>query len=387
MKFVTYAESKHDISQIKDQGIQEVILSNKDLSRYSKVNSVTELAIFARELNLKIVLEWDILITEVEFEQSINDFKKVGTDLYDVVRVQDAGVLEYVLTETNKPVQFITESGNHNLIGLKKWVSYIGGRLDRLVLSIELNKTKLEDYCKELQCETELLVLGQVLLFYSPRKLLSVLKSDEEEGRNKQIVTSDFLEALGESEESPHKGFPLLENKHGTFMFHIKDLFLLDKYQELFIIGLSHLRIDIRHKCDSRLLGLIANKNSVENNFFELKELYGKDVIRGYFQVNKSDVLFKKLKNYRIQRKGSSYLGEVVEIVKGEYLAINIKTHNNIRTNDELKFITPEGRELLCKVHFLKNVSYGDINSQSKGQLALMNYMGGVWPKSQVYLQ
>jgi putative protease len=387
MKFVTYAESKHDISQIKEKGIEEVILSNKDLSRYSKVSSLIELATFAKELNLKVVLEWDILITEVEFGQSINDFQKVPVDLYDVVRVQDAGVLEYVLTETKKPVQFITESGNHNLIGLKKWVSYIGERLDRLVLSIELNKTKLEDYCKELNCETELLVLGQVLLFYSPRKLLSVLKTDEDEKRNKQIVTSDFLEALGESEESPHKGFPLLENKHGTFMFHIKDLFLLDKYEELSLIGLTHLRVDIRHKSDSKLLDLIVSEDSIESKFIALKEHYGKDVIRGYFQVNKSDVLFKKLKNYRIQRKGSSYLGEVVEIVKGEYLAINIKTHNDIRTNDELKFITPEGKELLCKVHFLKDVSYGEIDSQSKGQLALMNYLGGVWPKSQVYLQ
>jgi putative protease len=387
MKFVTYAQSEHEISSLKEKGLEEVILSNKDLSRYSKIEDFNKLAIFAKDLGLKVVLEWDILITEIEFDDSVKDFEKIPNELYDVIRVQDAGVLEYVLSETTKQVQFITESGNHNLIGLKKWLSYIGSRLDRLVLSIELNKTKLEDYCKELNCETELLVLGQVLLFYSPRKLLSVLNNNEDENRNKQIVTPEYLEALGESEESPHKGFPLLENKHGTFMFHIKDLFLLDKYEELSQIGLTHLRVDIRHKNDDELLSLITNESSRSDNFNGLKELYGKDVIRGYFQVNKSDVLFKKLKNYRIQRKGTSYLGEVVEIVKGEYLAINIKTTNSIKTDDDLKFITPEGKELFCKVHFLKDVSYSDIESQSKGQLALMNYMGGVWPKSQVYLQ
>jgi putative protease len=290
-----------------------------------------------------------------------------------------------VLENTTKPVQFIAESGNHNLVGLQKWVSYIGARLDRLVLSIELNKDKISDYNKHLNCDTELLVLGRVLLFYSPRKLLSVMLPEDDEKRTQQIVSDKYLEAIGESEESPHKGFPLIENNHGTFMFHVKDLFLLDKYDVLATLGLSHLRIDLRHKEDLSLLAFICKEESKAQNFSAVKEVYGKDVIRGYFQINKSDVLFKKLKNYRIQRKDESYIGEIVEIVKGDYMAVQIRGEQTLRVDDELKFITPEGKEYLCKVHFLKDISYSEVDSKSKGQMALINYMGGVWPKSQVY--
>lgn len=387
MKFITYATSTHEISTLFDLGLREVILSNKKLSRFSKNNELNELASFAKKLEMKVVLEWDILLTESDFSESVQAFLEILPENYDVVRVQDVGLLEYTLTETNKQIQFITESGNHNFIGLQKWVSYIGSRLDRLVLSIELNKEKLENYCGKLGCETELLVLGRVLLFYSPRKLLSPMDDENsEEKRNTQNLSNEFLEAIGESEESPHKGFPLVENRHGTFMFHIKDLFLLDKYQDLKEIGLTHLRVDLRHRSEPDLMREVLQKSSINDGFKNLKDLYGKDVIRGYFQINKSDVLFKKLKNYRILRKGSSYLGEVVEIVKGEYLAINIKNDNSLSVDDELLFVTPEGKELICRVHFLKDVTYNEIDKKGKGEIALMNYMGGVWPKSQVYL-
>jgi len=41
---------------------------------------------------------------------------------------------------------------------------------------------------------------------------------------------NDALEAYGTSEESPHSGFPIVENRHGTFMFNVKDLSLLEIY-------------------------------------------------------------------------------------------------------------------------------------------------------------
>lgn len=381
MKYISYAESIHDLHTLHECGLKEVILSNNKLSRLCKTNDYLPLALEARKLDLKITLEWDILISDQDFDQSIKDFQEIPNDLYDSVRVQDFGVLEYLLNNSSVDIQLILETGNHNLIGINKWVSYIGARLDRLVLSIELNKDKIKEYSSELNCELELLVFGRVLLFYSPRKLLSPISS----GEKQQVVSNEYLEAIGESEESPHKGFPVVENRHGTFMFHVKDLFLLDKYEELENINLNYLRLDLRHLSDLSLLKLITDDKSISQSFSNVKSAYDKDVIRGYFQINKSDVLFKKLKNYRIQRKDDSYIGEVIEIVKGDYLAILIKSEQSLKVDDEIKYITPEGKEYLCKVHFLRDVTYKDVSKKAKGELALINYMGGVWPKSQVY--
>ena len=63
--------------------------------------------------------------------------------------------------------------------------------------------------------------------------LLSTLLPQDDEKRAKSMTSGEFLEATGESEESPHKGFPLIENSHGTFMFHIKRLFLLEHLEHL----------------------------------------------------------------------------------------------------------------------------------------------------------
>jgi putative protease len=388
MNYTTYAQSVRDINLIKESNLKEVILSNKNLSRYASNNNekLLELCKLAKELELKVILEWDILIVENDFEESTKSFKTIPSDLYDVIRVQDPGVLEYVLEETDKQIHFLAETGNHNITGLKTWINYIGSRLERVILSIELNKTKLKEYRQIITCELEILVLGKILLFYSPRKLLSALLPEEDEKKTNQIVSDDYLSAIGESEESPHKGFPLIENKHGTFMFHIKDLFLLDKYSELQDINFDFIRLDLRdHDCIELLPQLALLKTDKE--FSEFKEVYPNDVIRGYFQINKSDVLFKKLKNYRIQRKDLSYIGEVIEASKaGAHIVIDMKSDQTLKVSDKLKYITPEGKELFCEVHSLRDISLNDCDSKGRGELALINYMSGVWVKSQVYL-
>jgi len=387
MNYISYATHLSDLNILKDSGIKEIILSSKEFSRLQNTSFADFISICnrARELDFKITFEWDILICENDFSACCEYFQNIPSELYDVVRVQDPGVLEYILENSIKPIQLILETGNHNLKSIQTWVEYIGTRLDRIVLSIELNKEKVQEYIEKLQCDVELLTLGRILLFYTPRKLLSSLLDEDEKVNYHQDLLDDYIEASGESEESPHKGFPLVENRHGTFMFHIKDLFLLDRIEELQSFGLKFARIDLRFN-DLRLIQEIVKLKTNEQSL-KLKETYGVEVIRGYFQVNKSDVLFKKLKNYRIQRKDELYVGEVLEAQKSEYMAILIKSHTKLKLNDQLKFITPEGKEHFCKVHTLKNSSLKDIDHATYGQLALINYMSGVWTKSQVYLE
>lgn len=387
MQYISYATSIFDLNVLADAGVKEVIVSCKELSRLQN-NSQSELkqiCTTAKEMQFKVVLEWDILICENDFNQNVEVFNSIPSELFDVVRVQDPGVLQWILENTTKPVQMILETGNHNLKGLITWRNYIGVRLDRLVLSIELNKDKLASYTKELACPVEILTLGRILLFYTPRKLITSLLDESEKQNFNQSIYKDYLTASGESEESPHKGFPLVENRHGTFMFHIKDLSLLDRVEELNEFGLNFARVDLRFN-DIRLIKAITQLKS-NQDFQALKAEYGVDVIRGYFNINKSDVLFKKLKNYRIQRKDESYVGEVLEAQKSEYMAIMVKSDTELTKDSQLKFITPEGKEHFCKIHVLKNSSLKDIDKVSKGQLALINYMSGVWTKSQVYLQ
>ncbi|MEX0797816.1 MAG: U32 family peptidase [Bacteriovoracaceae bacterium] len=380
MNLITYVQNMRELGQAKEVGLKEVIICPKELSRFGElsVQETNQLAIEAKALGMSPVLEWDILMTENEMRPALEAFKQVNLDAFDSVRVQDPGAVEWVLEHTDKKIQLIVETGNHNLESLIAWKKCLGERLERLVLSIELPLEKCKAYKEALGAPVEFLILGRILLFYTPRNLLSSLLPEDD-----QLRARPQLSAVGESEESPHKGFPALENRHGTFMFHIKHQFLMEHLAELDF--LDRARVDFRFDSSFELL---AKANEVARGTLSpkaFKELYPFDVIKGFYKVNKTDVLFKKLKNRRLQRKDDNYIGEALEVKKGGHLVIRIKGRRGIEKGDRLLFITPEGKELRAPVVELKDVELRDIENAPPESLAIMNYLGGVWVKSQVY--
>lgn len=374
MKLTTYAQTLHDLNLIKDQGLDEVILGHMDFSRFGKLSNdeFIQFSKRAQELKLRVIFEWDILMTE-------NTFKKLKVDFLnfqaysDSIRVQDPGALEWCLKNSLLPLQFIAENGNHNALALQSWVEYAAGRMERIVLSIELPRTVIEDYTEKLNVPCELLGLGRILLFYTPRLLLSPLVEA------KQSYYQE-LSAVGESEESPHKGFPVIENHHGTFMFHIKDFCLLDYLSDLQKTKLSHLRIDLRWTSMELL-------KDVRGDAEAFKEKYPQDLMRGFYLVNKTDVLFPKLKNHRLQQREGDYIGEVIEAEKSSHLAIIVKNNRGLKKSDKLKILHPKGEEFEVGIYSLRNLALDEVDLIPAGATAIIQFVGGVWVKSQVFYQ
>ena len=373
MKLTTYARSFHDLNLCREHGVTDVILEHKTYARFGVLTSEEFLALSkrARELGMRVLLEWDILMVESTFAQ-ISAGVLGLLDSVDAIRVQDPGALEWCLHQTTLPVQFIAENGNHNLIGLQGWIDLAAGRMERIVLSIELSQHVIEEYVQKLSVPCELLGLGRILLFYTPRQLLSPLVSES-------VASNEGLSAVGESEESPHKGFPIVENRHGTFMFHIKEFCLLEYRDALAKFGLGFFRIDLRWSG----LGLLADINRPIEEF---KDLYPQDLMRGFYLVNKTDVLFPKLKNHRLQKREGNYLGEVMDAEKGEHLAILVKNARGIKVADKLRILHPKGEEFSVEVRQLRNLALENIEHAEEGKICLIPYINGVWVKSQVFL-
>lgn len=382
MKLTTFAQNLSDLNLIKDQGLDEVILGHQDFSRFGKLKSDELMALSqrARELGLKVIFEWDILMTENTFAKLANEILTF-LDSFDALRVQDPGALEWGFKNTIKPLQFIAENGNHNLPGLQGWIDHVQGRLERIILSIELPKNKIEEYAKALSVPCELLGLGRILLFYTPRQLLSPLSADK-------FSYNDEISAIGESEESPHKGFPIIENRHGTFMFHIKDFCLVDFAKELKTIGLSYFRVDLRFSEITQLKEIrILTEEINEKTFNDFKQIYPQDLMRGFYHVNKTDVLFPKLKNHRLQSREGDYIGEVLEAEKGSHLAIFVKNAKGLKKTDKLKIIHPKGEIFEAMIYSLRNLSLEEVEYVEPQKTALIQFVGGVWVKSQVFYQ
>lgn len=380
MKLTTYAQTLHDLSLIKAQGLDEVILGMRDFSRFGKLKA-EEFKSFsqrARELGLIVIFEWDILMCEEDFHPLCQEISQYLNDI-DVLRVQDPGAFEWALRNSDKKLHFIAENGNHNLVALQGWSDHAQGRLERIALSIELPQTVIEEYVKALDVKIELLGFGRILLFYTPRKLLKPLAEDK-------YAYHEEIEALGESEESPHKGFPLIENKHGTFMFHIKDFCVLDYAKSLSEIGLSHLRIDLRWSDFSLLSKISSLVDSFDPSLFEeIKTTHPQDLMKGFYLVNKTDVLFPKLKNNRLQKREGNYIGEVIESEKGSHLAIFVKNPKGLRKTDLLKFVHPKGDEIEAMIYSLRNLSLEEVDYIPANSTAIIQFVGGIWVKSHVF--
>ena len=366
----------------------EVVIGFKEVSRFFDftkeecLSSAKEL----REKGHRVYLQWDILMTEDSFGGLFHGLKNqrlLSEEApFDGIRVQDPGLL-YALKEINYrgEVHFITEQGNHNLIGLESWIKVWPERIKRLVVSPQLPATKIEEYAKEIHSkfavELEVLGLGPILLFYTPRKLVSPLYGQAEDS---------VYKVEGTSEESPHKGFPIIENLHGTFMLNTKDQFIFDelieKESDLLELHQLHWRVD--PICGMGDMGL-DQLLQIKENYNQLKTDYARPVTKGFFRVNKTDVLFKKLKNHRLQERDDTFVGEVVDVKKKNHVAVLIKSEAGLSAGDSLKLLSPEGKEKFVEVGKMTNALSVSLERAEKGEIVFIPPVGGISVRSMVY--
>ena len=375
MKFVSYFES-FDLLNLQNKAeIKELIISTREFSRFGNLK-LAELNELVSKLNdYDLVFEWDILMTDSVFNKKIELIKSIDLSKFKSIRVQDPGALEFCLENIDLPIQFIAETGNRNILGLSKWISYIDDRLDRIVLSTELPKTKLQEIHDTFKVNTELSVLSDILLFYSPRSLVAPLIDKKD-----VLSEHDELNILGNSEESPHKGFPIIENRHGTFMFYTKNHCLLDELDGLKEMGLSFARVDSRHfSAEEKQLSFKFLANEVD--FSSFKANFSKNLIKSFYRSNRSDVLFPKLKNSRLLKDDKTFIGEVVTVEKGYGIGIKVNGRKKLNLNDQISFKTPEGKVVNSTINRLETWGGTNLESISNGH-AVIQFVKGIAPKS-----
>ena len=381
MQFNTYLYNKKNLKSIQDTSISEVILEHKTLSRMGTLDTenlvyLTNLAI---DSGFSPVLQWDILCTQNNFENCINLLKNLPLSKFSAIRVQDIGAADWVRHEFPKlPIHFIAETGNHNLKGFLRWHEYFGQQLQRLVLSNELPISTLINYCQSLTVPCEIMATGRILLFFTPRKLFG----NEEYSNN----SFDFIEKILVPSDQPQRHFPTIENQHGTFMYHHKDLFLLDFIPELQNSNMKMLRLDFRHmeiKSDwikkiDRLLDSF-DKKTVRS----IKAKWPTKITRGFFRANRTDLAIERIKNPHRKDHGETLVGCVVEAVKKEYLIL--LTRKTFQSGKSLLGITPEGRECTISTESIHNTDGQPVREIESGNLYKVPHVKFVTAETLIY--
>lgn len=380
----------------------EVLLGISELSRFGtfKKEALSEMVKKAKEKKHTPVLVWDVLQTEDRMDLNREVFKTLPLHEFERVRVHDPGVLSFVMD--NFPwlkIDLILETGNHNSLGLETWVKFVGDKLQRVVLSLEIPKEKLKEIVLMLKkinpkLEIELLVFGPILLFYTPRPLLKALKPVENMSVKELIESDVTLYASGTSEESPHSGFPLIENRHGTFMFNTKDHSLLTEMNDLLAMKLDAFRFDLEilnHKNEELFEKYFSHVNSLVNisdsEALRLKEISVRPLIKGFFQTNKTDVLFTKLKNRTIERHDTNFVGEVIDVERDKGLCLWVKSKNKIELPKKMKLISPENKVKEIALETLVTLTGERVMTLIPGEYYLVPYLNSITLKSKVYLE
>lgn len=394
MDLLENSQEKYDV---------DVIVSCREIGRVARLtmDEAWFLGKLCREKGVSCFLQWDILMTENIFVSTSVTLKGKGLFAKDLpfkgVRVQDAGAL-YWLKENDfsKDVHYICENGNHNISALKGWYDFWPERITRLVLSPELTASTLLEYRNKLECDLEVLAWGPVLLFYTPRGLLSPQFGDSNNN-------SEDLRVLGTSEESPHRGFPLIENSHGTFMFNTRDQFSLGDWNLMKMVSgdssfrwrfdfsdftdKSHL-YEIVLKFFSYLIeGENSNEELIRDSIEQLKGLGPRPVIKGFFKTNKTDILFKKLKNSRLQDRTDTYLGDIVDVKKKKYLGLHLKAPSlTLKKGNRVRLLSPEGNEKVIVLSSLRNAELEEVEEVGFGDVAFISHVGGISVRTMAYL-
>jgi len=378
------ANRLEDLSVLAQAGAREVLLGSADLSRYGTLpqDQLIIMAREARQLGLKVVLEWDILMIQPEFEKAVTILNALPLNEFDAIRVQDPGAFEWVLQ--NLPamkIQLNLETGNHNLEGVLTWCRYGGNNLERVMLSSQLPASTLREWIQKIPTGVEVLGLGPVLILYTPRHLLTNQLPEAE--------AAEHLRATASSEESFHSGFRVLENKHGTLVFLGKDYCLMELIEEIETLGLAALRLDLRLSENAETLKAMAGLFKVTSHVAaaDILENYPVETTRCFYKSNNTDKAFVRLKNENLTRRDENYLGEVVEAAKDSHLIIHVRARGQkLMAGQKLCLINPQGEEHQVTVSSLQTIESQDAAEIAAGDFGVVPYVRLCPAKSTVYL-
>ena len=359
-------------------GLTEILLEHQELARGGGLddNGLATLRQNAKACGKRAILVWDVLADDAAIATGAALFRRLGPQHFDAVRVQDVGVAWY-LTEhfPEIPLQLIVETGNHNLTGLKAWVDQF--QPERLIVSNEIPSTELGRMRRTLNVPFEILALGRVLIFYTPRRLLSPIDpATDEYDHLARFVTS--------VEDGKH--FPIVENRHGTFMYYEKELFLIPWLDEAAANGMDYARLDLKFTNPELVPHLIEwFTEPKEENLKAIKALMAPKLTRGFFKSNRTDKQFARLKNpYLGLREDRKYLGQVLDTGKKEYVAI--LTERPLKVGDVIHYAIPEGEVPSQKVEWIRSPTGEKVEEAVQPGLWLVNHCKKVSTGSRAYL-
>jgi len=389
-------KNKTEYEFLVQLGIKHFIIGPRSFSRLGDWTDEDFLSIItsARSNGVLFSIEFDLILTENFIDQVLDSFLKSAfmshADLIYSIRLKDLGLIHLFFEKSDKkfPLHLLLESGMNHRAAIQELIE-IGketkANIKCLSFSKELPFIKQRDYSKFFELPFEVSLLSPILLYTSPRPLL---KTD--------LSKVPALEVNADSgEDGPHHGFVARENRHGTFLYHPKHLSLLDKWDELIEVafnlkGLIDLRLMmddlVKYVFYEDFQRLVNNNQKMESLLEKFSSNLKIETMRGFYQTNKTTVLFSKLKNQHLV-DDRPLLGVVVDRAPGLFLYIQTK-HLVIKRGQRVLIKGPQGDEQEFFISKIKDVTGKDLflDSEVKETILAIDYIKNMTASSRLYL-
>lgn len=359
-------------------GLQEVFLQHQDTARLGRDDdeAVTSQAASAKEVGLRRVLVWDLPCENRDITVFKELIQRLGSDWFDAVITLDPGAASFCMQNLPEKSRYLDlRIGNHNLIGIQTWCERF--QPECILISNEIPMPLLTEMRPHIPCRVAYPMFGKLVIFHSPRKLVSPVDPSHED--------HDYLQRYITSVEDG-KRFPLLENKHGTFMFYEKDLWLLPYLAEAEAAGVDTAFLDLSQFEGEAVVRALTDylKQPDETSLAAVKQYLGPRLTRGFFKSNRTDKQFTRLNNEHILRRDEmTWVGTVLETKKKEYIAF--ESEGGFVVGDRLEIHTPDGKTLELDITWIKNSRGQKVEKADGPGLWLTNHTAKVSPKSRAY--
>lgn len=224
------------------------------------------------------------------------------------MRVQDIGAMAYI-AEHEPAIRIIlnTEMGNANAQSMAAFSQ----TATRQVLGNELPVAAIKTIQKTVDTQYELMVHGPILLQYSYRRYLGSL-----------METERVIQGSIDDTDYPGRHFPVLDNRHGHFMFFYMDRCLLGYSSVVLGLNLSGWIVDGRGQSDAYLTtALSAYRHCLDaqttGDAKPVQAVSPRPLKPMFFLVNNTD-------QERQAERDGLVLGTVIDVIKGDCIHVTL---------------------------------------------------------------
>ena len=245
-----------------DSGADAIYIGANDFgARKNAPNSISDiekLVNYAHKFYVKVHVVINTILNDSELIKAVELVKTLYNIGVDAIIVQDMGLVKAAIDGKLPPIQIhaSTQCDNRSLEKAKFFDS-LG--LSRVILARELSLAKIEEICKNTNCEIETFIHGALCVSYSGQCYLSYANGGRSANR-------------GECAQPCRKKYSLVDEKgkyilKDKYLLSLKDFNASNDVVNLISAGVKSFKIEGRLKDINYVRNVVAYYNNLLNNY------------------------------------------------------------------------------------------------------------------------